>query len=393
MEERLCVVLETKDSTWSNAKIHCFHFENEMHRREVVDRLRKILKSKRVGRRQNNYSTTDIHDFSTNDNDNGSDNVAIVTMNTLNSRSFIKGNQYLSAIHKGSQSSRKVRSSTYGDNNGKDKQKHHERANSLRISYKGNENDHLGLASYLKIHKDSITVNDLQELLMILKRKDHSFIQDFVAGNGLTNLCMIGYTYNFTRKVNPILEVLFDLFELILDTSDANGSNIGFNLIFEHQVCIKTMADILLHNSNPVIKSKLLRLLTVICRVDPKGYEKVCHWLVVSSKDNNLSKRNRNSDENDYTTFLDSFVSSMYWEKNIIFRRDALKFMNVLIGLTPKPEDRIDAFRLLQQLGFNGLLSALNADIENRIFRNDNESKDDDNDDESLRRKGMYVCI
>merc|ERR1712151_1384868 len=93
--------------------------------------------------------------------------------------------------------------------------------------------------------------------------------------------------------------------------------------------------------------SKVLKLLTSICVCNEQSFDVLIKALY------SYGDRHRAS------SIFDEFVRSMFSVKDLEFRRDALKFINAVLNYNVNLKERVDAGRLLTELGFQNIMQEL----------------------------------
>eukprot|EP01083_Nonionella_stella_P170329 579437_1 len=226
-------------------------------------------------------------------------------------------------------------------------------------------------AQWLNQNKAFLNVQHLQKFCHILRDKqgDHTFIQDFAAGQGLTYLCSI----SLVRQTEcDILVMILDIFQTILNTRDVDDHElIGYHLIREHSHAIQAIVN-MFECSDKTVKCKVIRLCTIMCMHDDVGFEAVKKAMYAYGERLNCS------------SIFDDFVRSMYFEQDLEFRRDALKFVNALLNLSPGLKRRIDSRHMLRELGFDSILDQLWDAIAAEMM----EQKEDDTED--MHKQGIF---
>eukprot|EP01083_Nonionella_stella_P075838 206350_1 len=224
------------------------------------------------------------------------------------------------------------------------------------------------VARWLNQNKTFVTVQQLQKLGDILrdKQRDHTFIQDFAAGQGLTYLCSISILRQYEWD---ILVMILDIFQIILNTRDADHGLIGYHGLIEHSHAIQAIVD-MFESKNKTVKCKVIRLCTIMCMSDDAGFEAVLKGMYTYGERHNAS------------SVFDEFVRSMYFEQDLEFRRDALKFVNAVLNLSPDLKRRIDSRHMLRELGFNNILDQL-WDVIASEQDEDSDHTQDDTDEET----------
>ena len=227
------------------------------------------------------------------------------------------------------------------------------------------KDDATSIAGYIDTLKDkdsdkrNILSECLQKINDILSEKSYHFIDEFINNNGLTNLCALSPIY---YDDNEVLKYLLSIFETILNvppelaTDDSNCDEMetkndpeilnGFSLILSHSHTIQCITDMFESNDKNVM-CKVMQLLTSICMYNDEGFEKLIMALY-SYGDNHSA-----------SSIFDEFVKSMFHEHDLEFRRDALKFINVVLNCAPSLKTRIDARRYLTELGFQNIMQEL----------------------------------
>ena len=143
------------------------------------------------------------------------------------------------------------------------------------------------------------------------------------------------------------MDKVLDCFLAIFDATDEdNSTNIGFGIILAHKFAVQAICD-MFENRNTKVRRKVLRLLTAICMTSEKGYERVESALKSFGTDHGAN------------SMYEEFVKGMYFETNLDFRLDALRFINAIIQRMPQYEERIEARRFLTELGFDKILNEL----------------------------------
>lgn len=220
----------------------------------------------------------------------------------------------------------------------------------------------LQLAYFINKHKHSANVSQILQLKSILETRDHTFTQDFIAAQGLTYLCSICLIFADEWEM---LSALLLVFRCIMDVRDSDGFDfIGFKLIVEHTHCIQCITD-MFENRNTLVRCQILRLLTAFCQVDYSGFERV------------ISALDDYGDNHNASTIFDAFVRSLYFESDLCFRRDALRFVNGILIRLQSIEDRIEARHFLTELGYKSIMEQIWDDIEGYVKLQENEMDTD----------------
>lgn len=290
-----------------------------------------------------------------------------------------------------------------------------------RLETFAKNNNAEGMAKYINDTKDTISAKHIFKINLILNAKDYKFLQDFVRSQGLTYLCILSIMHqlddtemisNLLTCFETIINIKFEIprvktieKEVNDDNKDQDDENekkgdkieddefqnvieeelIGYNLLKQHSDCVQCITDCF-ENKDKKVKSKVMRLLTTISISDDDGFEAVLNALYSYG------------DRHDASSVFDEFVRSMYFEEDLEFRRDALKFVNVILNICPDLEIRIESRHFLTELGFDTVidqlweivLAAENQSDKRQKGQDDelqlnaiNEDKDDDEDDEN----------
>eukprot|EP01083_Nonionella_stella_P199560 731664_1 len=201
------------------------------------------------------------------------------------------------------------------------------------------------LAQYIDDHKERIDATQMNQMSDILRAQDHLFVERFVHAQGLTHLCIL-----CIDRDELLLNVLL-VFETIInsklnDEMDEELIFFGYNLLRQHSDCIQCITDCF-ESKRKDVKAKVMRLLTSICITDDDGFEAV------------LNALHAYGDRHDASSIFDDFVRCMYFEDDLPFRRDALKFINVIINIGDDLELRIESRHVLTELGFDTVMHQL----------------------------------
>ena len=227
------------------------------------------------------------------------------------------------------------------------------------------------MARWINQNKQYLTTYYLDKINNILydQKDDHTFLQDFAAGQGLTYLCSLSI---LRENEGEILIGILDIFQCIMNTLDCDNHDfIGYNLILHHTHAIQAIAD-MFESKDKTVKCKVIKLLTIMCLKDDAGFEAVLKALYTYGERHNAS------------SVFDEFVRSMYFEQDLEFRRDALKFVNAVLNLSPDLTRRVNSRHMLTELGFDNVIDQLWDEIHSQQQKDrEQEGEEQEEEDEN----------